>query len=81
MNSWRNHQTQAEETRAVKDALKKAGLPFRKVGHGTGTAWGWLEIYAGQETNWETCQKITLVALEVTGRRGDYNGNISVLQQ
>ena len=46
--TWRKHATHAEETKAVKDALRAAGLPFRKVGHGTGTAWGWLEIYIGE---------------------------------
>jgi len=37
--SWRNHSTHREETKAVKKALEKAGIKFKKVGHGTGTAW------------------------------------------
>ena len=45
--SWRKHSSHAEETAAVKAALRKAGIPFRSVGHGTGTAWSWLEIYIG----------------------------------
>jgi len=43
--SWRNHNNHREETKAVKDALVEAGIPVLKVGHGTGTAWGWLEIH------------------------------------
>jgi hypothetical protein len=31
------------ETRIVKEALRKAGYTA-KVGHGKGTAWGWLHI-------------------------------------
>ncbi len=46
--SWRNHKSHREETQAVKEALRKEGIPFRKVEHGTGTAWGWLEIYMGE---------------------------------
>lgn len=36
------------ETKAVKGALKLAGITA-KVGHGTGTAWGWLEINVGDQ--------------------------------
>ena len=42
--SWRKHETHAAETKAVKAALKAASLPVVKVGHGSGTAWGWLEV-------------------------------------
>lgn len=35
-----------EETKKVKDALKAAGINAR-VGHGKGTAWGWLHINVG----------------------------------
>lgn len=42
--SWRRHDTHRAETQAVKAALKAAGFPQAHVGHGTGTAWGWLEI-------------------------------------
>ncbi len=44
--SWRNHETHAEETKAVKAALKAAGINA-VVGHGAGTAWSWLEINIG----------------------------------
>ena len=42
--SWRKHETHAAETKAVKAALKDAGLPVVKVGHGSGTAHCWLEV-------------------------------------
>ena len=35
-----------QETKAVKDALKAAGINSR-VEHGKGTAWSWLEINVG----------------------------------
>jgi len=35
-----------QETKAVKQALQKVGINAR-VGHGRGTAWGWLEINVG----------------------------------
>lgn len=39
------------ETKAVKEALKKAGIEA-KVKHGRGTAWGWLEINMGDPGLW-----------------------------
>lgn len=44
--SWRNHKSHKEETKAVKQALARKGIKA-KVGHGRGTAWGWLEINLG----------------------------------
>lgn len=38
--------TRNEETKLVKDALAAAGINSR-VGHGKGTAWGWLELNVG----------------------------------
>lgn len=103
---WRNHKTHREETQAVKKALKEAGIEA-KVGHGTGTAWGWLEINLGPNpsglehqkmestpTPWicsadcpacEYNEELRLhtiqIAKYVTGRHGDYDGEISVLTQ
>ena len=42
----RNHHERREETKAVKIALKAAGINSR-VGHGRGTAWGWLHVEVG----------------------------------
>lgn len=43
-SSWRLQDDHRAESKAVKTALADAGLPVTKVGHGTGTAWGWLDI-------------------------------------
>jgi len=47
--SWRKHQSHRAETIAVKKALAKAGIQAT-VGHGTGTAWAWLEIWLPPDT-------------------------------
>jgi hypothetical protein len=91
-----------QETKAVKKALQAYGINAR-VGHGTGTAWGWLEINVGSGQQFGTehviderrthrncplCKASNLIsafaekiAQEVTGRHGDYGGNISCLTQ
>jgi hypothetical protein len=83
------------ETKIVKDALKKAGISA-KVTHGKGTAWGWMDINLGDpgkrngvnpETRMYTQEeqdyqnKALKIAQAVTGRRGDYDGRISILAQ
>jgi len=115
--SWRKHESHKEETKAVKKALEQAGINA-KVGHGSGTAWGWLEINIGsrlgkhhvigdnncvieltkeeltkepvyrQHIQCPICQlqrelvsKVEKIAREVTGRNGEYGGNILVLTQ
>lgn len=45
--AWRNQSTHGEETKMVKAALQRLGVPVKSVGHGRGTAWGWLEINIG----------------------------------
>jgi hypothetical protein len=103
---WRKHRTHREETQAVKKALEKAGIKA-KVGHDTGTAWGWLVINLGPnpsglehrkmegtptpwlcaggcpacERNRELRDQTLRIAQEVTGRHGDYDGEISILMQ
>lgn len=42
--TWRIHPDHWSETKAVKRALAKAGFRHARVGHGTGTAWAWLEV-------------------------------------
>ena len=44
--TWRNFENHKDETKAVKQVLRKAGIAA-KVGHWRGTAWGWLEINLG----------------------------------
>ncbi len=68
-----------EETRAVKAALKKAGITA-SVGHGKGTAWGWLHIRPNnyQGHIFGVSRQIIKIAQEVTGRHGEYDGCINV---
>lgn len=65
-----------EETKIVKDALKKVGIEA-KVKHGTGTAYGWLKIYIPNRSQ-EKCAEVISIAQAVTGRTGDYDGRINV---
>ena len=89
------------ETKTVRQALAKAGINAR-VGHGTGTAWGWLEINVGSPNQFthphedycdcaqclaanskifEIGQQARAIAAQVTGRTGEYHGQISILTQ
>ncbi len=70
---WRKHKTHREETKAVKDALAKAGLKA-KVGHGSGTAWAWLDIRPVGRWSKAQRSKATKIIKQVTGRHGDYDG-------
>ena len=99
--SWRIQETHREESRVVKDALLKAGIDVLKVGHGPGTAWGWLHIrlakpleygcdehgsaqvrgcpdcYAFCERLSEIDRQAVRIAQAVTGRSGNYDGEIN----
>jgi len=80
--TWRNFTNHRDETRAVKQALREANIPFTRVGHGTGTAWAWLEIYLGNPENYKLyADLVRRIAKQVTGRTGDYDGDILVLAQ
>lgn len=81
MTDWRKHKTHREETKAVKAALVKAGYRNVRVGHGTGTAWAWLDIHCDPKPGqlWRKKRDAVLrIAKQVTGRHGDYNGDIMV---
>lgn len=80
MASWRIHETHREETTAVKAALKKAGLRFCKVSHGSGTNWAWLHIYLPKDQEWshQLNRRVIQVVQAPTGRHGDYDGDILV---
>ena len=92
-----------QETKLVKNELAKYGINAR-VGHGKGTAWGWLEInvgsgqqfgaehikddYNNSHRDCPICKAVHIIvdfaekkAQEVTGRHGEYGGNILVLSQ
>jgi hypothetical protein len=103
--AWRKQETHGEETKAVKAALIAAGFDVLKVGHGQGTAWGWLHITLAKplelacedhgsyrnydqpdccgcraftESMRDLDRKAVRLAQEVTGRHGEYDGDISV---
>jgi hypothetical protein len=65
-----------EETKIVKNALKAAGIDA-SVKHGTGTAWGWLEIELNSGSYWRHNEALR-IAMRATGRHGDYDGRILV---
>lgn len=69
-----------EETKATKTALKQAGFKVKSVGHGTGTAWGWLHVRLAEPYTRERDQEAVKVIQLATGRRSpdEYDGNISI---
>ena len=82
--SWRNHRTDAEETRAVKAALKERGIPVKWIKHGRGTASGWLKINLGAnaKADYRSLRaQVLAIVKQVTGRRGEYDGEILILAQ
>ena len=71
--------TRTQETKIVKDALRAAGLPIRKVVHGHGTGSSWIHIYVdtyADERHYN--DQIIQIVQQVTGRRGSYDGHILV---
>lgn len=92
--TWRKHDTHAKETMAVKAALKAASITAT-VGHGKGTAWAWLHINLGPDPNpghklgftiaseeWKQKSAQALkIAQDVTGRGGQYDGEINIFTQ
>ena len=83
--TWRNQKNHREESKAVKDALIEAGFTNVKVGHGRGTAWGWLKIHCAAKLGQsfprsfqENRVEVIRIAKAVTGRHGDYDGEINV---
>ena len=69
------------ETKEVKRALIEAGYTGGRVGHGRGTAWGWLHIKCDMLTGQTWQQKHTeveAIARRVSGRHGDYGGRITI---
>ncbi len=74
--------TRRQETAKVKHALREAGLPVRRVVHGTGAAWCWLDITLGAKGwTYERMRQTVDIAQRVTGRSGDYDGKINVSRE
>ena len=81
VQSYHAQQTSRAETRKVRDALVRAGYTGVHVGHGTGTACGWLHIKADGlpgQTWQDRYQAIGRIAQQVTDRSGDYGGRINI---
>lgn len=79
--NWRNHSNHRTESNAVKKVLIDAGYKNVQVRHGTGSAYSWLEIYCDQKDNQSWQEKrvdVLSIAKSVTGRSGEYDGEISV---
>ena len=79
--NWRKQRTHRTETKAVKAALTKAGFRNVRVGHGTGTAWEWLDIYCSAkpgQSSQDKRREVLRIAKQITGRHGDYDGRINV---
>lgn len=68
-------QDRKQETKTVKAALIKAGVPVSRIKHGQGTSFGWLYINVS-EFGW--VGRATEIAQWATGRDGEYNGRIMV---
>ena len=66
-----------EETKTVKKALQANGYDNVRVGHGSGTARFWLYITIPQDA-WTQRQDVIGIAQHVTGRHGEYDGNINI---
>ena len=70
----------SSETKLVKQALIKAGYENVHVGHGSGTASGWLHLRADAKPgqSWgDKYNDLCAIAQRVTGRTGDYGGRIN----
>ena len=67
-----------EETKAVKEALRSAGLKVRSVKHGRGTAYGWLHVYVQRSTLRHLCLGDGDVMVEMTD---DERGRSDVYRQ
>lgn len=95
--SWRKHDSHKEETKAVKKALADAGIKASVThGTGTAWGWLHINIgdprkrdgvtadefgYRYTETECELHKKVMKIVKDVTGRHGDYDGEIIINAQ
>ena len=73
-----NQMTAREETRLVKKALIEEGFTGVSVGHDRGTAAAWLNIAVDKVYGKRTDEAALEVVQRVTGRHGDYHGQIAI---
>ena len=92
--SWRNHESHKEETKAVKKALTDIGIKASVThGTGSAWGWlhinigdprnrdGLIKEEFGNrytEKELELHKKVLKIAQEITGRHGEYDGEIIV---
>ena len=95
--AWRNHDNHKEETKAVKKALADNGINAKVThGRGTAWGWLHINIgdpkqrnglkpapfeYQYTEEELVLRNKVMKIAQEVTGRHGEYNGEIIINAQ
>lgn len=95
--SWRNQDSHIEETRAVKKALADAGIKAKVThDKGTAWCWlhinlgdpkkrnGLKKVESGNiytDEELELHRKALNIALKITGRKGDYDGEIIINAQ
>ena len=66
--------TRAKETATVKAALKREGIPFLRVSHGTGTALVWIQVKLPEGTYRQIGDRAERIVARVTGR-GSWSEN------
>ena len=70
MEQWRREvrEKRQRETKAVKQALVRGGFPAVSVGHGRGTAWGWIDVSLHEPYNAERFDLARGIVLKASGR-------------
>ena len=92
---WRNHDNHKEETKAVKNALAYAGIKAKVThGRGTAWGWLHINIgdpkqrnglkpapfeYQYTEEELALHRKVLKITQGITGRHGEYDGEIIIL--
>lgn len=95
--AWRNQDSHKEETKAVKKALADAGIKAKVThGRGTAWGWLHINLgdprkrdglkkeeygFVYTEKELELHKKALKIAREITGRHGEYDGEITILAQ
>lgn len=95
--AWRNQANHREETKAVKRALTDSGIEAKVThGRGTAWGWLHINIgdpkqrnglksapFGNQYTEEELAlhRKVLKIAQEITGRHGEYEGEIIIMAQ
>lgn len=95
--AWRNQENHREETKAVKKALADAGIDAKVThGKGTAWGWLHINIgdpaqrkgfkpapfeHQYSEEELELHRKVLNIAKNITGRQGEYDGEILITAQ